>query len=401
MTIRTFFTVLSAVFFQFVIAQPEGYWDKDRATSKEIIVAAGNRVVVKSEDLPVGTTEIVYRITLLDENQQMASSLVSLLKSIPDPTGITQGSAGAVFLMSKASGDDKCKYAIFNASTLAAAYKDSGKTDKACLYQDNPVNKDAKRLSVGKSTCLQSNSENVWFGFESQNWVMKQKIVLEIVPWVNNKLSRGWNAESKMDVVNICNDQKVAKLVKKPDQFCNCFLGSVSEKFTYKEFNQLIAVEKSAEMTAFTMKCLKRSNEEFLLLNPIRDEAYAYFIKGDFEAAIQITQREILDRGFGVPLDYSTLGEYYMFSKQFSKAENAFKKGLQLDNSELNFQINLAHVYMFTNRMDEAKAIHKRYKDQNIFAKITWKEQVEKDFSDFKKRGFPDKNFKKILRIID
>jgi len=43
----------------------------------------------------------------------MANSLVSVLKSIPDPTGISQGSAGAVLLLSKISGEDKCKYAIF------------------------------------------------------------------------------------------------------------------------------------------------------------------------------------------------------------------------------------------------------------------------------------------------
>jgi len=78
-------------------AQKDGYWDKERATTKEILVSAGDRIVVKTEDLPVGTTEIVYRITLLDKNQQMANSLVSLLKSIPDPYGIGQGSAGAVF----------------------------------------------------------------------------------------------------------------------------------------------------------------------------------------------------------------------------------------------------------------------------------------------------------------
>lgn len=80
-----------------VFAQKDGYWDKERATTKELIVSAGDRVTFKIEDLPLGTTEIVYRITLLDENQQMANSLVSVLKAIPDPYGIGQGSAGAVF----------------------------------------------------------------------------------------------------------------------------------------------------------------------------------------------------------------------------------------------------------------------------------------------------------------
>ena len=50
-------------------AQTDGYWDKERATSKQIIVSARERVIIPIEELPVGTTEIVYRITLLDENQ--------------------------------------------------------------------------------------------------------------------------------------------------------------------------------------------------------------------------------------------------------------------------------------------------------------------------------------------
>jgi hypothetical protein len=105
-----------SIFYQSGFAQKDGYWDKDRSTTKEIIVSARNRIVIKTDDFPIGTTELIYRITLLDDNQQLAGSLISLLKSIPDPTGISQGAAGAVFLLSKISGDDKCKYAVFSSN---------------------------------------------------------------------------------------------------------------------------------------------------------------------------------------------------------------------------------------------------------------------------------------------
>jgi hypothetical protein len=39
--------------------------------------------VIKTDDFPVGTTELIYRITLLDDNQKIANSLVSLLKAVP------------------------------------------------------------------------------------------------------------------------------------------------------------------------------------------------------------------------------------------------------------------------------------------------------------------------------
>jgi hypothetical protein len=46
--------------------------------------------------------------------------------------------------------------------------------------------KDAKRLSI-KSPCLNNATVNLWFGFESSNWIMKKKIILEVVPWVDTK----------------------------------------------------------------------------------------------------------------------------------------------------------------------------------------------------------------------
>src|SRR5689334_8914816 len=91
----------------------DGYWDRERITNKEIKLSAGDKIVIKSEDLPDGTTEFVYRITLLDENQKMVSDLASVLKAIPDPYYIGKGTGGAISLASSISGSDKCTYAIF------------------------------------------------------------------------------------------------------------------------------------------------------------------------------------------------------------------------------------------------------------------------------------------------
>jgi hypothetical protein len=215
-------------------AQQDGYWDKERITNKQIVVSAREKVVIKSEDFPVGTTEIVYRITLLNENQEMASSLVSVLKSIPDPSGISQGSAGAVLLLSKLSGDDKCKYAIFQQENNATNYKKTGNLDKACLYQNNPINKEAKVLSLGKSTCLTIKTQNIFFGFESKNLIMNQKIILEIVPWVDNKLSRGWNLQNKKAILNELKSSETSKKLKNSDDFCVCQLEKLQEKFKFK-----------------------------------------------------------------------------------------------------------------------------------------------------------------------
>ena len=44
---------------QISFAQKEGYWDKERATTKEVVLTAGKRILLKTEALPIGTTEFL------------------------------------------------------------------------------------------------------------------------------------------------------------------------------------------------------------------------------------------------------------------------------------------------------------------------------------------------------
>jgi predicted Zn-dependent protease len=88
-------------------------------------------------------------------------------------------------------------------------------------------------------------------------------------------------------------------------------------------------------------------------------------------------------------------------SKQFDKAEKICNEGLNLDPSEILLQLQLAHIYLFTERLDLAKVIHSKYKNQNINASTNWKTQTENDFLLFEKYNFPNHDFKKIIRIVD
>ena len=76
-------------------------------------------------------------------------------------------------------------------------------------------------------------------------------------------------------------------------------------------------------------------------------------------------------------------------------------KGVKLNPSEIQFQLNLAHVYLFTDRISEAKAIHKQYAQENLSSGKSWQEQTKSDFKAFDKYGLPTDNFKKILRILE
>ena len=95
------------------------------------------------------------------------------------------------------------------------------------------------------------------------------------------------------------------------------------------------------------------------------------------------------------------MGKYFILSKQFDKAEKTLKDAIVKDATDIDLQLQLAHLYMFTNRISESKEIHKKYQTQNINAKISWIQQTKKDFELFKKCRLPEDNFKKILRILE
>ena len=395
---------LSSFFFFFVaipvlFAQKEGYWDKERSTTKEVVVSARDRILIKIDDLPTGTTEVIYRITLLDKNQQMANSLVSVLKAIPDPTGISQGSAGAVFLVSKISGDDKCKYAIFSKSDAANNYVTTGNTEEACFIQDEPVSKDAKRLSVDKSTCLKSNNL-LWFGFESKNWIMNQKIVLEVVPWVDYKLSRGWTKENRKVIIDQCKTSNLAQKMTNSGDFCVCVSDKIQSKYSFKEFQKLLIEERNKAFKDFGTICFNETGASDAFNSDLRTQATVLAKKGSYGAAIA-KMNTIINNGKAKVTDYNTLGYYYLITKQYSKALKVLQEGEKLDTTELLIQLNLAHAYLLNGNYKSAKAIHKTYSNQNVTDSLSWIQKTKLDFEAFQKAGIQDENFNVVLKILE
>ena len=330
----------------------------------------------------------------------MAGSLVSVLKAIPDPTGISQGSAGAVFILSKISGDDKCKYAIFSSSDLATKYKENGKTDEACLVQDTPVSKDAKRLSTEKSACMKSNSGNLWFGFESKNWIMNQKIILEVVPWVDNKLSRGWTVVNRKSIIDQCKTSNMAQKMTNSDDFCVCILDKIQFKYMFKEFQKLLAVERAKAFKDFGNSCFGQSSLSKSVYDDLRKQAAALGKQGKQGEAIQKLTM-IINDGKATALDYNAIGSSYLLMKQYGKAIKFLKEGEKLDDSELLIKLNLAHAYLLNDNYSSAKAIYKQYQSQNVTDSLSWTEKVKLDFETFKKMGIKNDDFERIVKVLN
>ncbi len=397
---KILFVPLLTISVNTLLAQNDGYWDKERATKKEIVVSARDRIVINTEELPVGTTEVVFRITLLDGNQQTANSLVSVLKSIPDPTGISQGSAGAVFLLSKISGDDKCKYAIFSNEALANEYQKSGTTTKACYEQNEAVSQDAKRLSIDKSLCILPNSNAMWFGFESKNWIMNQKIVLEVVPWVNNRLSSGWNLENRKLILNQCKTTDLAKKITTSDDFCVCVLDQLQKEYKFQDFQKLLPIEKSKVYNDLGSACLKEIGTSDKIFSNLRIQVADLIKQGKYAEVIEKSGMMVV-YGKANAKDFNAIGYSYLMAKQYTKAIKSLKEGEKQDDSELLIQMNLAHANLLDDNFKLAKPIYKKYQFQNVTNNLSWSQKVKQDFDIFKKAGLPSGDFDRVLRLFE
>lgn len=385
----------------FIFAQSnEGFWDNIRTTNETIILEAGKRKSIKTTDFPAGTTEVVFRISLLDDNQKIGSSLISVLKAIPDPTGISQGAAGTISLLSTISGDDKCKFAVFTSEADAVAYQKTGVAKNACFVQDEPVNKAAKLLSE-KSTCLSTGAKNLWFGFQSDNWVMKEKIVFEVVPWVNYSLRSGWTVEAKKELLALAEKLDITQKVTNKDLFLGNFLEAVIAKYSYADYKKLLPSEKARIINDFTEESLKKSGQLSIYIENVRNEAKMLDLAGKPNDAIAEIQKELVEKKRATAADYGLLGNLYLSTKQFVKAEEAYQKAITMDKTELDYQLQLAHVYMFTDKINQAKEIHKKYRQNNLSNSKSWTEQTKIDFQQFESKSFPTDNFKKILRVLD
>lgn len=385
---------------QISFAQKDGFWDKERAFTKEIKLSSGNRTLVKIDDLPEGASEFVFRILLIDENGKITTSLASILKAIPDPTGISQGTAGAIVLTNSLSGDDTCVYGIYTSEKAGNQFLKDGKLETACYFSKEPINKDSKVISIKNTKCFE-NTSNIWFAFENKNWVLSTKIVLEVVSWIDYSASRGWNLETKKELLTEAEKLAQVKMVANKNNYLATFLKVFAAKYKYTEYKQLLAIEKMNAMQSIATESLAQSGELQNYIDKIRSASFDLFKIGKSEEAIALIQKEIIEKKYAKDNDYSALGDIYLFNKQFVKAEVQYKKAIDKNTSELRYQLKLAHVFMFSNKIVEAKEIHKLYKDNNISANKSWIAQTKYDFEDFEKRGFSTDNFKKILRILE
>jgi tetratricopeptide (TPR) repeat protein len=297
------------------------------------------------------------------------------------------------------SGDDKCKYVVFSNEKDALEYEKSSVLKNACVVQNEPINKEAKLLSE-KSKCLNGN-QNLWFVFESDNWIMNQKIVFEVVPWVDYKFKNGWTNAAKKELLLEIENNEFFKSIKQKDKLLGYFIETFTSKYNFNNYREIIPAEKAKVFSDVMDESLKKSGLMNGYLDGIRVEAKRFLSAKEYEKGMSLIENDIIQKGRATDLDYGLQGDFYLMTKQYIKAEVAIKKAISMNATNIEHQLRLAHVYLFSNRISDAKDIHKKYRSNNVSSSKSWTQATKEDFENFKKNGLPTDDFKKILRILE
>ena len=326
--------------------------------------------------------------------------MASVLKAIPDPTGISQGAAGALFLTNSLSGDDTCVYGIYTSEKAGNQFLKDGKLETACYFSKEPINKDSKVISIKNTKCFE-NTPNIWFAFENKNWVLSTKIVLEVVSWIDYKASRGWTKHNKKELEAEITRLNFVNSLTKKEIFSGELINLITDKYKFNEFKDFLSSEKSNIIQNLSLQAIQNTKQMNDFLEFKRKTAWDFYKKGEYQKAISFIQDEIIENKWAQAKDYSALGDIYIETKQFIVAKESYFKATELDSNHLWYQLKYANALVFNDELSEAKEIHKKYKSNNIDAKTSWTQQAKFDVAFYKSKGLNVDDFKKILRILE
>lgn len=97
------------------------------------------------------------------------------------------------------------------------------------------------------------------------------------MPWVDNKLSKGWNIDNRQTALKQIKTSEFAKQLTNSDDFSLCVLEKLQEKYKFKEFQNLLGIEKSKAFKDFGNACLSEKPANKAILIAIRSDAQQLF----------------------------------------------------------------------------------------------------------------------------
>jgi tetratricopeptide (TPR) repeat protein len=229
---------------------------------------------------------------------------------------------------------------------------------------------------------------------------MNQRILVEVVPWVDTKLSSGWTNTTKKEVIEVCASTELAKQLGSAQAYCGCILERITAKYTYAEYNNLLAAEKAKTYTENSSVCFVATNGEALRYAHYKENLALSKSEKKYGEAIKLGL-SILESPKATAQDYAQLAWLYLATKQFDKGLLYAQQAVNKEPTDLTAQVTLAHAYLLHDQFQEAKSIYKKHQTQNVSEDLSWKAKTEQDFAEFTALGLSSSNFKRVIRLLD
>jgi tetratricopeptide (TPR) repeat protein len=97
---------------------------------------------------------------------------------------------------------------------------------------------------------------------------------------------------------------------------------------------------------------------------------------------------------------YGNLSWGLLLDRRFKAAEDAARKGLELDNRKQWIEINLAHALLLQGKVDEAEHIYTTYKDNLSTAGKKFSDVILDDLTEMEQAGIHDPNFDAVRKLV-
>lgn len=98
---------------------------------------------------------------------------------------------------------------------------------------------------------------------------------------------------------------------------------------------------------------------------------------------------------------YGSLSWKLIFKKSYANAILSAKEGLQIDPDQRWINTNLALAYLLQNQYKKAESIYKKYLDQIIYHKRTFRSVFIEDLNKAKEAGLENDDFEKIYKLLN
>jgi len=97
---------------------------------------------------------------------------------------------------------------------------------------------------------------------------------------------------------------------------------------------------------------------------------------------------------------YGSLAWYQLFAKDFAAAEQAARKGLEVDPSQQWINTNLALSLLYQGKYEEAEAVYVRFKDQPFNDSMDFKTAFLQDLADLEAIGITHPDVEKVRALL-